>query len=253
LKDGLGRVRSVLVLGGDSDIAVATTRSLIARGARDIALAGRNLEHLAARAAQLRDAGAERVETALFDADAVESHGRFFEAVFAELGHVDVVLLAFGVLGMQDEAERDATAAVAVVRTNFLGATSAAIHAAERLRKQGQGTLVVFSSVAAQRPRRSNFVYGASKAGLDALSEGLAFALRDQGVQVLTVRPGFVTTKMTAGMHRAPFSTTPEKVAEATVAAIASGAELIWVPGILRHVMWAMKLVPRPIFRRLKV
>ncbi len=253
MKDGLGNVRSVIALGGDSDIANAIVRALIARGARDVVLAGRNLPNLEGRAEQLRLAGAERVEALLFDADLVESHDAFFEDAFAKLGHVDVVLLAFGVLGEQEVAEHDARAAVAIARTNYLGATSAAVHAAERLRKQGQGTLVILSSVAAQRPRRSNFVYGSSKAGIDALGEGLAFALRDEGVQVLTVRPGFVTTKMTAGLRQAPFTTTPAKVADATVDAMARGAELIWVPGILRYVMWAMKLVPRPIFRRLKV
>jgi decaprenylphospho-beta-D-erythro-pentofuranosid-2-ulose 2-reductase len=121
------------------------------------------------------------------------------------------------------------------------------------MRQQGQGTIVLLSSTAGQRPRRSIYVYGASKAGVDALAEGMAFTLRDQGVQVLTVRPGFVNTKMTAGLKPAPLSTTPGAVAEATVNAMVAGKELIWVPWSMRYVMIILKLIPRPIFRRLKI
>jgi decaprenylphospho-beta-D-erythro-pentofuranosid-2-ulose 2-reductase len=245
-------VESVLLLGGDSDIGVAIARRLVRRGAREVLLAGRNHERLASRATALKSAGAERVETAFFDADEVDGHDPFFQELFARFGRFDVVVVAFGVLGDQEAAQSDPAVAVAMVRTNFLGAASALVHAGERLRAQGQGTLVVLSSVAAQRPRRSNFIYGSSKAGLDALAEGMAFVLREAGVQVLTVRPGFVTTKMTGGMRKAPFATTPGEVAKATVAAIESGRELIWVPGVLRYVMWVMRFVPRPVFRRLK-
>lgn len=252
MRDGLGRMESVLLLGGDSDIGVAIARRLVRGGARDVLLAGRNHERLMARATTLKTAGAERVETAFFDADEVEGHERFFEDVFTRFGRFDVVVVAFGVLGDQEAAQRDPATAVAMIRTNSLGTASALVHAGERLRSQGQGTLVLLSSVAAQRPRRSNFVYGSAKAGVDALAEGMAFVLRDEGVQVLTVRPGFVTTKMTEGMRKAPFTTTPGKVAKATVEAIASGKELIWAPGILRYVMWMMRFVPRPVFRRLR-
>lgn len=249
MKDSLGRVHSILVLGGDSDIAAATVEAFRVRRTERAILAGRNVERLEARAAVLRERGMS-VETALFDADDVETHAGFFEGMFAK-GRIDVVLVAFGVLGDQGRGERDAAAAVAVGRTNFLGAMSAAVNAGEQLRQHGQGTLVILSSVAAQRPRRSNFVYGASKAGIDAFAEGLAFALKDQGVHVLTVRPGFVKTKMTEGMKKVPFSTTPEAVAAAIVRGVARGDELIWVPKLLRYVMIVMKLVPRPLFRKL--
>jgi decaprenylphospho-beta-D-erythro-pentofuranosid-2-ulose 2-reductase len=253
MRDGLGGTRSLLVLGGDSDIGNATAKALIAGHTREVLLAGRNLDRLEVRAKALREAGATRVEVAAFDADDVDSHEAFFAETFGRFERFDVVLLAFGVLGEQAAVERDPSATVAVARTNYLGAASVAVHAAERLRRQGQGTLVVLSSVAAQRPRRSNFVYGSTKAGLDALCEGLAFALKPEGVQVLTVRPGFVDTQMTAGLKRVPFSTTPEAVGAAIVKAIARGDELIWTPRKLRYVMMVLKLVPRPIFRRLKL
>lgn len=253
MKDGLGRVQSVLVLGGDSDIAAATAELLVRHGAREVALAGRHLDRLGERAEKLRTLGATRVDTLAFDADDIDSHAAFFDGAFGSFDRFDVVLVAFGLLGDQEGGEHDPALALSVLRTNFLGAASALLQAGERMRKQGQGTVVLLSSVAAQRPRRSNFIYGSSKAGVDALAEGLAFALREQGVQVLTVRPGMVKTKMTTGMKRAPLMTTPEVVAQGIVKAIAANKELVWVPGTWRYIMWVLKLVPRPIFRRLKI
>jgi decaprenylphospho-beta-D-erythro-pentofuranosid-2-ulose 2-reductase len=253
MKDGLGRVQRLLVLGGNSDIGFAIAERLVRQGTRDIVLAGRHAEGLEARAAALRTAGATRVETAAFDADATGTHDTFLEDVFGRFDGFDAALIAFGVLGDQSEGEREGAAAVAVAQTNYVGAASLLVRGGERMRRAGQGTIVVLSSVAAQRPRRSNFVYGASKAGIDALAEGMAFALRSEGVQVLTVRPGFVKTKMTAGMRAAPFAATPEDVAAATADAIAAGRELIWVPGKLRYVMWVIQLLPRAVIRRLKL
>jgi len=119
------------------------------------------------------------------------------------------------------------------------------------MRAQGHGTLCVFSTVAGERPRRSNFVYGSSKAGLDAFAQGLGDSLVGTGVNVVVVRPGFVHTKMTQGLDAAPLATTPEKVAEATLEGIAKGAHTVWAPPALRYVMSVLRHVPRPIFRRL--
>jgi len=253
MRDGLGRVQSVLVLGGDSDIGNAIALQLVREGARDVLLAGRSPERFAARAAALHDAGAQRVEMARFDALDTDRHDAFFDDAFGRFGRLDVVVIAFGVLGEQATAQREPAETVKLARTNYVGAASALLYACERVRKQGQGAVVVVSSVAAQRPRRSNFIYGSSKAGIDALAEGMAFALRDEGVQVLTVRPGFVASKMTQGRRATPFSTTPDRVAKDTVRALRERKELIWTPGVLRYVMWVMRFVPRPIFRRLNV
>jgi len=122
---------------------------------------------------------------------------------------------------------------------------------AKRLRAQGHGTIVVLSSVAAQRPRRSNYLYGASKAGLDAFARGLQLSLAESGVRVLVVRPGFVRTAMTAGLRPAPFSVGPERVATEIVAALQRGDELIWVPPLLRAVMWLLLVLPRRLMQRL--
>jgi decaprenylphospho-beta-D-erythro-pentofuranosid-2-ulose 2-reductase len=121
----------------------------------------------------------------------------------------------------------------------------------DKLKAQGHGSLVALSSVAGERARRSNFVYGSTKAGLDAFYSGLTEALRPSGVTVTVVRPGFVHTKMTEGMKPAPLSTTPEAVAEIIVHAVRVKQELVWAPAPLRFVMSALRHVPRPIFRKL--
>jgi decaprenylphospho-beta-D-erythro-pentofuranosid-2-ulose 2-reductase len=245
--DALGRMGRVLVLGGGSEIAHATARALLRDGPFTLVLAARRPD--AVDVAELEAAGAvvERVE---FDARAVETHESAIGAVFDGEEDVDLVLLAFGVLGSQEEAERDAAAAVEVADTNFTGAVSALTIAANRLRAQGHGTIVVLSSVAAQRPRGSNYVYGASKAGLDAFARGLQLNAAESGIRVLIVRPGFVTTAMTAGLRPAPFSVGPERVAAEIVAALGRDTQIVWVPPILRPVMWLVSLMPRSIVRR---
>ena len=251
MRNGLGLPQSVLVLGGGSDIGVATARALVARRARTVILAGRHPDALEGTAAELRGVGADRVDVVAFDARDVSSHAAFVEDVFARHGDIDVVLFAFGVLGDQAQAEKDADAAIAMVETNCVGAVSVGVHVANRMRLQGHGALVVLSSVAAERPRRSNFVYGASKAGADAFFTGVGDALVGSGVRVLVVRPGFVHTKMTTGLPPAPFSTTPDEVAAAIVRALETGAEEIWVPAKLRAVMSLLRHVPRAVFRKL--
>jgi len=252
VRDALGAVQSVLVLGGSSDIGVATARRLLGSRAGSVVLAGRRPDALVAAADALRRSGAGDVETVAFDADDTASHGAFVERICG-VRDFDVVVLAAGVLGDQDAAEQDPEVAVDVLRTNLLGCASIALHVARRLRTQGHGTLVVLSSVAGERVRRSNFVYGASKAGLDGLALGLGDSLVGSGASVMVVRPGFVHTKMTAGRPPGPLATTAEAVAEAIDDGLRRNREIVWVPGLLRHVMAVLRHVPRPIFRRLPI
>jgi decaprenylphospho-beta-D-erythro-pentofuranosid-2-ulose 2-reductase len=251
MKDALGAVQSVLVLGGGSDIARATVRALVEERTRTVVLAARDPAALNGDADALRAAGAQEVEAVAFDADDTASHEQVIGEVFDRRGDIDVVLVAFGVLGDQDELKRNPEAAVDHVQTNFTGAVSAMLVAAQRLRAQGHGALVVLSSVAGERARRSNFVYGASKAGLDAFAQGLGDELAAEGVQVLVVRPGMVRTKMTAGMEEVPFTTTPDKVAAEIVKGLRRGAHTVWAPPILRFVFAGLRHLPRPVFRRL--
>ena len=249
MKDALGSVQSLLILGGTSDIALATARRLAADKTKRIVLAGRPSERLDAAAQDLRAFGAE-VETVAFDASEVEEHEKALGAVFAG-GDVDVVLLAFGVLGDQAGDERDPVAAARVAQTNYVGAVASGLVCANALKKQGHGSLVVLSSVAGERGRKDNFIYGSTKAGLDTFAQGLGDSLHGTGVHVMVVRPGFVESKMTAGMEKAPLSTTPDAVADAIVAGLRKGSEIVWVPAALRFVFSGLRHLPRPIFRRI--
>ncbi|MBA2280403.1 MAG: SDR family NAD(P)-dependent oxidoreductase, partial [Acidimicrobiia bacterium] len=196
---------------------------------------------------------ATSVATVEWDARDIASHGAVVDAAVAALPEgtdLDGVLLAAGVLGDQGAFDADPAFAADVVAANFGGAASTLLHVADRLRAQGHGTIVVLSSVAGERVRKANYVYGATKAGLDAFAQGLADALLDDGVRVLVVRPGWVKTRMTEGTDPAPFSTTAEKVAEGVAAALARGDDVVWVPGVLRYVFSAFRHLPRPLWRR---
>ncbi|MET9368454.1 decaprenylphospho-beta-D-erythro-pentofuranosid-2-ulose 2-reductase [Streptomyces griseoflavus] len=251
MKDAFGLPQSLLVLGGTSEIALATARRLIARRTRTVWLAGRPSPGLDEAADQLRGLGAE-VRTVAFDALDPAAHEDALGKVFAD-GDIDMVLLAFGTLGDQAHDERDPRAAVRVAQTNYTGAVSAGLVCAGALQAQGHGSLVVLSSVAGERARRANFIYGSSKAGLDAFAQGLGDALYGTGVHVMVVRPGFVRTRMTAGLPEAPLATTPEAVAAAVELGLRRRTETVWVPGTLRMVMSALRHLPRGVFRRLPV
>ena len=250
MNDAFGWPQTVLVLGGGSEIALATCELLAGKRAATFVLAGRPSAALDQAAERLRRRGAT-VEVEAFDADDVDEHEAFVEHVTKRLPDLDLVLLAFGILGDQDEAAADHNTAVRIARTNYLGAVSVAIPLAVRLRAQGHGVLAVLSSVAAERPRRANFVYGSSKAGLDAFATGLGDRLHGSGARVMVVRPGFVHTRMTEGMKAMPLSTTPEQVAEAIARGLRRGAETVWAPPALRVLMSVLRHLPRAVFRRL--
>ncbi|MEU5215660.1 SDR family NAD(P)-dependent oxidoreductase [Streptomyces sp. NPDC020807] len=269
--------RSLLVLGGTSEIGLATARRLIARRCRTVWLAGRPSPALAAAAESLRVLGAE-VHTVPFDALDTDTHEERLGKIFAE-GPVDMVLLAFGLLGDQARDESDPVAAVRVAQTNYTGAVSAGLVCAGALQAQGHGSLVVLSSVAGERARRADFIYGSSKAGLDVFAQGLGDALHGTGARVMVVRPGVVRSRRTdgrrldarladahqrdarrrgsrragAGLTDARLSTTPEAVATAIELGLRRRSETVWVPGALRVVMTAVRHVPRPLFRLLPV
>jgi decaprenylphospho-beta-D-erythro-pentofuranosid-2-ulose 2-reductase len=251
VKDAFGAPQSMLVLGGASEIGLAVARRMLARRCRTVWLAGRPSPALDAAAASLRALRPDaEVRTVEFDALETATHEETLGKVFAE-GDVDLVLLAFGVLGDQARDERDPAGAVRVAQTNYTGAVSAGLVAASALRGQGHGSLVVLSSVAAERARRSNFVYGSSKAGLDAFAQGLGDSLCGTGVHVMVVRPGFVRTRMTAGLREAPLATTPGAVAAAVESGLRRRARTVWAPGTLRPAMAVLRALPRPLFRRL--
>ena len=216
MKDSLGSAQSLLVLGGTSDIAMATARKLVAGRTRTVHLAGRQSPKLEDNAAELRRLGAT-VHTVAFDAAALEDHDKALTEVFAG-GDVDVVLMAFGVLGDQTEDEKDPARAAAVAHVNYTGAVSAGVVCANALRAQGHGALVVLSSVASERARKANFIYGSSKASLEHLAQGLGDSLVGTGVHVMVVRPARDLEDDQRGIEKAPLSTTPERTVADAVA-----------------------------------
>lgn len=249
--DALGSPQSVLVLGASSDIARATVARL-GRGGRleRLVLAGRpSADRDAAEAAARVAAPDAEVEVVDFEAARLDSHEELVDSAF-HAGDVDVAVVAFGVLPSAEAAARPEQAAH-VVTVNFAAGVSTLTALASRMRHQGHGVIVVLSSVAGERPRRSNYLYGATKAGLDAFATGLADDLAGTGVTVLVVRPGFVRSRMTRGMPAAPLAVDPADVAAAIADALRGPSRTIWVPGVLRPVMSGLRHLPRPVFRRL--
>ena len=242
----------VLLLGGTSEIGLAILAALGLPAGAEVILAGRDEQRLAAAGKEL----AVQVRTVRYDATETGSHQAFVDGLFAE-GPVDLVVSAAGILVPQADCEQDVALAATMIQTNFTGHVSTLLAIAARMRARGRGTIVVLSSVAAVRPRQANPVYGAAKAGLDAFARGLADRLHGSGVRVLLVRPGFVTGRMTAGMPPAPLATTPEAVGAATAAALRGGGPgrgakaVVWVPPSLAGLAVALRLVPRPVWRRI--
>ena len=240
-----------MVLGGRSEIGVAVAERLATDGASAVVLAARRSDELSAEAARVRASGVTKVETIEFDADDLASHRKLIDEVIARHGRIDVAVVAFGVLGDQARAETDAAHAAAIVHTDYLAQVHVLTELATTMRAAGRGAIVVYSSVAGVRVRRANYVYGSAKAGLDGFASGLRDALHRSGTRLVIVRPGFVVGRMTEGMKPAPLSSTPDQVADATVAALRSGRSDVWVPGRLRLLFAVLRLLPRAVWRRM--
>jgi decaprenylphospho-beta-D-erythro-pentofuranosid-2-ulose 2-reductase len=261
----------VLLLGGSSEIGLAIIRRLAVDGPVRPYLLGRDRGRLGEALSALERGGCRGGQVDRLEATELDTHEAAIARAFDAAGGFDVVILAVGVLGAQRGLDADPTEAAEVMRVDFDGCGSLLLHSMRRLRlrelddagaagsgeagrrarARPAGTVVVLSSVAAERPRAGNAIYGAAKAGLDALAQGLADATVATGVRVLVVRPGFVLTRMTEGLPRAPFATTAEAVAEATVSGLHGKAHTIWVPGKLRMIFAVLRHVPRPLYRRL--
>jgi decaprenylphospho-beta-D-erythro-pentofuranosid-2-ulose 2-reductase len=243
----------VLVLGGTSEIASAIVRRIGVRGPTEAVLAGRDNDGLEAVASELRQAGLQRVLTTPLEATALDDHDGAVRRGVELLGGTDIVILAVGVLSEREALPRDIPAAMRALEVGAVGAGSLLLHAAQVLREQQSGTIVVLSSVAAERPRASNPVYCAAKAALDALAQGLADGLRTTPVRIVVVRPGFVRTRMTRGLKAAPFATDADSVAVVAVRGLEHRTQTVWAPPYLRWVMAAIRLLPRGLFRRLAI
>ncbi|MGI9614285.1 MAG: SDR family oxidoreductase [Acidimicrobiales bacterium] len=241
---------TVLIVGATSAIAEAAARIYAERGSSLLLLA-RDEERLDDIAADLRVRGAAQVSTQRFDADDTDEHEKLIDAAYNVTGRVDVALVAFGTLPDQERSERNVFEALDHIHTNAVATTSILLHLANRFEQQRSGTLAVITSVAGDRGRRSNYLYGASKKMVSVVLDGLRYRLREAGVTVIDVRPGFVDTPMTAEFDKGALWAKPEAVAKRIVAATDDGDEQVYTPAFWRPIMLVVRSLPKAVMQRL--
>jgi decaprenylphospho-beta-D-erythro-pentofuranosid-2-ulose 2-reductase len=243
----------ILVIGATSAIAQAVARTYAGRGAR-LVLVGRDASKLEAVRADLVARGAAQADVKVADLSRVEAHPDLVDAADAALGGIDVALVAHGVLPDQARSQASFEEARRTLDVNFTSAASLAHELANRFEKARHGTIAVIGSVAGDRGRQSNYVYGAAKGALAIYLQGLRHRLHGTGVKVLTIKPGFVDTPMTAAFPKGPLWASPEQVARDIVGAIDRGTSgEIYVPGFWRVIMAVIRAVPETLFVRTKL
>jgi short-subunit dehydrogenase len=241
---------TVLILGARSDIGRALARAFGMAGHR-LMLAARHAGTLEADAQDLRLRCKVPVSVHEFDVLATEQHAPFLDSLEAA---PDTVICVAGLMTAQDEAERDFGAAELMMRTNYLGPASILGEAANRMEARGNGTIIGISSVAGERGRASNYIYGSSKAGLTAFLSGLRNRLARKGVHVITIKPGFVATRMTEGMKLpAALTAQPAEVAAAILRAAQRGKDVVYTRPIWRLILWVISMLPEPVFKRTRL
>ncbi|WP_046302080.1 decaprenylphospho-beta-D-erythro-pentofuranosid-2-ulose 2-reductase [Mycobacterium sp. UM_Kg27] len=251
--DATGNPQSILLLGGTSEIGLAICARYLRNASASVILAclpgdpGRD-----GAVAAMEAAGAKSVRIVDFDALDTASHPAMIDSAFGA-DDIDVAIVAFGMDADAEELWHNQAKAVQVAQINYTAAVSVGVLLAGKMGTQGFGQIIAMSSVAGERVRRTNFVYGSTKAGLDGFYLGLGDALREDGVGVLVIRPGQVRTRFSAHVKEAPLTVDKEDVAELAVTAAAKGKEIVWAPGAFRYVMMVLRHVPRAIFRRLPI
>lgn len=239
----------ILVLGGASEIGLAIVSELICDTTGDVVMAGRSQSaHREQAISAIAASGSRSVEWVDFDACASEEHPALFDRIFT--APVDIAIVAFGILD-GPQTWKDHLKTVRLAQTNYVGALSVGALLAQKMSLQGYGQIVALSSVAGERPRKSNFVYGSSKAGLDGYYLQLGAVLKPAGVKVLVVRPGAVQGRMTAGRQRVMMSVSPQHVAKATVRAMERGKSMIRVPAAFGPIMALYRNLPAAVASRL--
>jgi len=243
-------MQNILIIGATSAIAEATAQQFAAKGHRFYLLA-RNEERLKTIASDLLVRGASAVETALFDANDTVNHRTVLEKAKATIGSFDIVHIAHGTLGNQKECETNPELALKELQTNALSTISLLTHTANTMEQQHHGTIAVISSVAGDRGRPSNYVYGTAKAAVTTFCEGLRARLHKSGVHVLTIKPGMVETPMTEGIS-APdmLLAKPEQIASDIVNAIEKKKDVLYTPWFWKYIMMAIIHIPNTIFKK---
>ncbi len=251
--DATGNPQTILLLGGTSEIGLAIVAEYLSHSPARVVLGVQpGDDRRDATVADLTARGAREVVALDFDATAFDTHSAFMDEAWSG-GDVDVAIVAFGLLGDAEALWRDQGQAVTIAQVNYTGAVSVGVLVGQRMSAQGFGQIIVMSSAAGEKIRRSNFVYGSTKAGLDGFYRGLGQALAPSGVKVLVIRPGQVRTRMSAHVKEAPLTVDAADVAKLAVDAARQGRELVWAPPAFQFVMLVLKHIPAPIFRRLPI
>jgi len=251
MENEFGQPQRVVVLAGSSDIARALTMKLCAGGARAVVLAGRNRRLLMEARTEALAYGANHVDTVIFDArDPANAERTVTECFEKAGGAVDLVVVAVGMLGDQEQFQDDPDRAAETATVNFTWPVAALARVRALLVAHGSGRIVVISSVAAVRVRRAKYLYGGAKAGLDRLCLGLADSLEGTGVSMHVVRPGHVRSRMTTGVKEPPFATGVNDVADDVMKGLVGRQPIIWSPPILRYVFFVLRHLPAPLWRR---
>jgi decaprenylphospho-beta-D-erythro-pentofuranosid-2-ulose 2-reductase len=242
----------VLIIGATSAIAVEAARAYAERGAR-LFLVGRDAVRLTSVADDLRVRGAGQVETAVLDVLEYDRHRPVIDAAAAALAGLDVALVAHGTLPSQRRCEASAPEARAALEVNFTATALLLTHLANRFEDQRSGVIAVITSVAGDRGRQSNYIYGAAKGGLGILLQGLRNRLHHSGVVVVTLKPGFVDTPMTAGLPKGLLFASARRAGRAVYRAIERRRSVVYIPWFWRPLMAAVKCLPEAMFKRLRL
>ena len=245
-------MKKILIIGATSAIAEATARLWAAQGHR-LHLLGRDAERLATLAADLKIRGAESVQHGTLDVNDFARHAAVLDAAMAALGGLDLVLIAHGTLGEQKACEQDFSAALRELNTNAISVISLLTHLAPHFEAQKQGSIAVIGSVAGDRGRQSNYVYGTAKGAVAIFMQGLRNRLHPSGVQVLTVKPGFVDTPMTTAFKKGLLWVSPEVIARCIQRGIEKRRDVIYAPAFWGVIMLIIKSIPERIFKSLKL
>ena len=245
-------MRRVLIIGATSAIAEATARLLAQEGAA-FYLVARNQERLQSVADDLRVRSANRVDTAVLDVTDYPAHAGIIEQAAATLGEIDIALIAHGTLPDQQACEASAEETRRQIEVNALSVIALLTELANRCAQQGHGTIAVISSVAGDRGRQSNYVYGCAKAAVSTFLQGLRNRLHGSGVHVMTVKPGFVDTPMTREFRKGALWASPERIARGIVRGIERRKDVVYLPGFWRFVMRIIREIPEPVFKRLSL
>ncbi|HEY0838655.1 MAG TPA: SDR family oxidoreductase [Vulgatibacter sp.] len=245
-------MRRVIILGATSAIAQETARCFASKGDK-LFLVARNASRLETVAADLRVRGASQVEVEALDLNEIDQHQALLDRAELRLGGLDTALVAHGTLSDQAACQTDFAMVEAEFRTNFLSAASLLTHLGNRFEARRAGAIAVISSVAGERGRQSNYVYGSAKAALTAFCSGLRNRLHPAGVRLVTVKPGFVDTPMTAHLPKGPLFASPQRVGRGIYKAIARGSGVVYLPFFWRPIMAIIRAIPESVFVRLKL